>query len=80
MKNNFKAGDWVIGWHGEYQDYKTKAWKIHHISGDNEYVHPTISDDIATGVEDIRYAKPSQIPKIITKQQKEQLIKTIKEI
>lgn len=79
-KKSFKSGDWVIGWHAEYQDYKTKAWKIHHMTEDDKYIYPTISNDVATCVEDIRHAKPNEIPKIITKQQKEQLIKTIKEI
>ena len=28
MEREFKVGDWVIGWHADYLEFKTKPWRI----------------------------------------------------
>lgn len=32
MKNTYKVGDWVIGWHAEFESYNKIAWQIYNIT------------------------------------------------
>jgi len=56
----FKVGDWVIGWHSNYKEFKTKAWQIVSFLS-SMYVCP--SDNESTGIKDIRKATLQEIAK-----------------
>lgn len=57
----FKAGEWVVGWHNEGHPNKLheKAWQIEKV--DDTYAHPVGIYDSETGLCDIRHATPEEI-------------------
>jgi len=56
----FKVGDWVIGWHVDFKDFKTKAWKIYNISKKSiNYIQPDSS--YGTNKQNIRLATEQEI-------------------
>jgi hypothetical protein len=52
------VGDWVVGWHVLGCDYKTKAWKVIEIKGDQAVPRK----EWATTFEHLRPARPDEIP------------------
>jgi hypothetical protein len=60
----FKVGDWVVGWHVDCIDYRTKAWEIGKIDGGYVNVKDT---DHNTGIKQIRHATPEEIEAAKTK-------------
>jgi len=58
-QTEFKAGDWVIGWHCNYKERRTKAWEIASISPDGLHARPVGGG--STGIVDIRLATAGEI-------------------
>jgi len=59
-----QVNEWVIGWHSNYEDYKTNAWQVGKVI--NEYVYPKKAIYNNTALKDIRKALPHEIPNYIT--------------
>lgn len=59
-QDEFKIGDWVIGWFNNGTQYHKKAWQIGKI--DEEYAHPKKNIGWNTSISEIRKAKLEEIP------------------
>lgn len=59
-EDEFKVGDWVIGWHATCKDFKTKAWQIGRLTSTS--VRPVDkSDNYGTDYKSVRKATPEEI-------------------
>lgn len=63
-----KENDWVVGWHATGTKYSQISWQVGHVrSGygrfsNERYVVPKNDSQYATGIENIRLARPEEIP------------------
>lgn len=58
--NEFKVGDWVIGWHANYKKYQTEAWQIEKITASQ--LVPKNDSIAGTGLNNIKRAELHEIP------------------
>ena len=66
----FKVGDWVIGWHSDYNNYKNKPWKINKIkncSREKIGLIPENDSQALTYSNNVRLVTPEEIKSIQTK-------------